>query len=74
MTVFLPNLRLQRGVMFVFPCFLARITDEVKHPWRRSSRGEFLGVLSSNFEIFLSTRRSPTRKWRGTVSVFESLL
>ena len=36
--------------------------------WCLSSHGEFLGVLSSNFAIFQSTRRSPTREQRGSIT------
>ena len=45
-----------------------RKTDEVDHPWCLSSRGEFLGVLSSNFAIFQSTLRSPTLEQRGAIT------
>ena len=44
-------------------------TDEVEHSCCISSYGEYLGVLSSNFAIFQSTRRSPTRERCGTITV-----
>ena len=62
MTVFVLILLLQRGIIFPLPCYLARITDEVKQPWRLFCNREFLGVLSSNFAIFQSTLRYPTRE------------
>ena len=37
-------------------------------PWFLSSRGEFLGVLRSNFSIFISTYHSPTREQRGAIT------
>ena len=46
----------------MLPCYLTRITYDVEHPWRLYSHGEFLGVLRSNFAIFRSTCRSPTRE------------
>ena len=39
MTVFFPTILLQRRSIFVFPCYLARITDEVETPWYVSSHG-----------------------------------
>ena len=36
--------------------------------WCISSRGEFFGVLSSNFSIFQSTRCSPTLEQRGAIT------
>ena len=65
--LFLTNL-LQRRIMFVFPWSLASTTDEVEHPGWLSSNGEFLGVLSSNFSIFQSKRRSPTRDQHGAIA------
>ena len=50
-----------KGYCFVFNLFFAGTTDEVYHPYFLSYRGEFLGVLSSNFVIFQSTQRSPAR-------------
>ena len=49
-----------KGVIFVFLCPIARKADEVEHPWCLSSRGDFLGVLRSNFLIFQSIQCSPT--------------
>ena len=47
----------------MFPCSLDRTKDEVEHPWCLFYLGEFLGVLSSNFAIFRSNRRSPTHEY-----------
>ena len=41
--------------------------DEVEYPWCLSSRGDFLGILRSNFAIFQSTQRSPTREQCGSI-------
>ena len=68
MTVLLPTPLLQRGVAFVFPCSIARTTDEVEHPWCLSSHGEFLGILRSNFAIFKSTWRSPKCEECGAIT------
>ena len=68
MTVLFPNPLLQKEIIFVFPCSLARTTDEVDHPWCLSFHGELLDVLSSNFELFQSTRRSPTLEQRGDIA------
>ena len=68
MTVSPPNPLLQRGIIFVFPCYIERTTDEVEHPWCLSSHGEFLGVLSSNVAIFQSTWHSPTREECGAIT------
>ena len=67
MTVFFSTPLLRKGIIFVFPCSLARTTDEVEHPWFISSRGYFFVVLSSNFVIFQSTRLSPTPEQRGQI-------
>ena len=60
MTMFLPTNFLQRGIIFVFPYYFARTTDELENPWGISSHGDFLGVLSSNVSIFQSMRGSST--------------
>ena len=49
---FLPNFLLQRWIIFVFPCYLARTKNEVEHPWCLSSYGESLCFLSSNLQLF----------------------
>ena len=68
MTVLFPTPLLKRGVIFLFPCSLARTTYEVYHPCCLSYHGEFLGVLSSNIEIFQSVRRSPTFEQCGAIN------
>ena len=65
---FFSNPLLQRGVIFLFPCSLSRTAYEVDHPWSLSSHGELLGILRSNFAIFQSTRRFPTREQRGAIA------
>ena len=70
MTIFYPNSFSSKEDIFLFPSSFVRKTDEVDHTWGISSRGEFLGVLSSNFSIFRSTRRSPTREYCGAVITF----
>ena len=37
--------------------------------WCPSSCGDLLGVLSSNFAIFQSTRRSPPPRWKITIVI-----
>ena len=56
------------GLFFSLTWYLARTTDEIEHLLCFSSNVEFLGVLSSNFEIFWSVQRSPTHDQLGTVS------
>ena len=60
MTVYFLTTILQKGIISVFPCSLARTTDYGEHSWYLCSHGEFLGVLSSNFTIFQYTQRFPT--------------
>ena len=69
MTIFLPITFMHREMIFVFPCSLAKTTDEIDHPWCISSPGDFLGVLSSNFSIIRSMRRYPMREQCGTITV-----
>ena len=68
MKFLLPTPILQRGDIFVFLLSLERTTYEVDHPWYFSYHGELLGVLSSNFAILKSTRRSPMREQHGTIT------
>ena len=42
---FLPNSFFEKEYYLLFPCSLARITDEEENPWCISSHGEFLGIL-----------------------------
>ena len=56
MTIFSQLLFWKGGIIFVFAWYLVMTTYEVEHPWC----GKFLGILSSNFEIFLSEWLSPT--------------
>ena len=60
-TIFLPTPFPKRGIIFVFPCYLAWKTDEVENSCGLSSHGEFLGVLSSIFFIIRSMQRSQMR-------------
>ena len=68
MTVLFPTPFLQNRIIFLFPCSLARKTDEVEHPCGLSSYGDFLSVLSSNPAIFQSTRCSPTCEQCGAIT------
>ena len=52
MTVMLPTPIIQKGIIFMFLCYLVRTTDGVEYPRCLSPHGEFLDVLRYNFEIF----------------------
>ena len=65
---FLPTSFLKEGIIFIFPCSLARTTDEIEHPWCLYSHGGFLINWRSNFAIFRSTQRSPTHEHRRSIS------
>ena len=68
-TILFLNSLLQRGILFVFPLYLARTTDEVYHICYISSHGDFLGVLRYTCVIFGSTCRSPTHEQCGEITV-----
>ena len=67
-TIFLPTPFLQGGVILIFPCSLYSTTYLVEHPGCLSSHCGLLGILRSNFAIFWSKQRSPTREQRGAIT------
>ena len=58
--LFLSQLLFCKGGQFsCILAYLARTTDEVDHPWYIYYHGELLGILSSDFWVLTSMRRSP---------------
>ena len=61
---FASNLLSAKGKNFVVSLLFSRDKqwDQQEHPYGLSYRGKFLGVWISNFSIFWSMQRSPTRE------------